>query len=621
MFYITNIQWNVHRAFAMLCKCLKWRIETNVIDIMAKGDVGLGAEDKDFARQGPAAKAYAVGMTDNLMPIIYIHVKRHIAKEQGADTMTKYVISCAESFRRIVRQPMEKIVIVFNLSGFSMKNMDWHSLLTIISILEAYYPETLYKLYIYAAPWIFQGIWKALAPMLDPHVRSKISFVNKPADLDLVPADRLETSMGGNLAEAMEWTPTREGEKPALLRTDPKRKQYWSQFIQQAKAYEEVTRRWVDSNGQDEGLDEERHFTALKVRATFLSLSSYFMASSMYDRAGIIRDDFTLEWTYKQKDGRIIKHVVGEETSLPALQKLIASREGQSNIPKGQSEGNQQDQDSSAAYGAAAGSGTKPSRSRKESRDKSRTGSSRDGKGAGRESRADAQQRRTTDGIEEPSRTQRPNRNEVQSPSGDFRSTELGVGAGAGVATATAGGAAMMYNGQNSNSRPNLSYLMRTAPQRVGSSNASIFSSSSEDDVFVDADDFSGDQGVAQGRGQRAQGYQDHPVDQAQEQYLDDQDQFAEEPEQDDLEAENGNDEALATGQDSGDKPRRRRGGPRPMVGEREELAGFGNLAPEAHDQIAESNEKMREPFDPNQKRAKQSLWSRLNCCSGKNID
>ena len=155
----------------MLCKCLKWRIEINIIDIMAKGDVGLSAEDKDFARQGPACKAYAAGMTDNLMPIIYIHVKRHVAKEQGADTMTNYVVSCAESFRRIVRHPMDKIVIVFNLSGFSLKNMDWHSLLTIISILEAYYPETLYKLYIYSAPWIFQGIWKALAPMLDAHVR------------------------------------------------------------------------------------------------------------------------------------------------------------------------------------------------------------------------------------------------------------------------------------------------------------------------------------------------------------------------------------------------------------------------------------------------------------------
>jgi len=597
--YVTYIQWNVHRAFAMLCKCLKWRIEINIIDIMAKGDVGLSAEDKDFARQGPACKAYAAGMTDNLMPIIYIHVKRHVAKEQGADTMTKYVVSCAESFRRIVRHPMDKIVIVFNLSGFSMKNMDWHSLLTIISILEAYYPETLYKLYIYSAPWIFQGIWKALAPMLDAHVRAKISFANKPADLDLIPSDRLESSMGGDLAEAMEWTPTGEGEKPALMRSDPQRRQYWSQYMQQAKAYEEITRRWVASQGQDDALMEERHFMALKVRATFLSLSSFFFASSMYDRAGIIRDDFALEWTYKQKNQRIIKHVVGEEMSLPTLQKLISSREGHSNTRQDQSKENWKDQHSNATYGAAAGTGVR------------------------------SQPRSPNDGRHTFGTDLTGSRNVTETPTYGSRgaNADIAAGAGAGAATAAAGGAAMMSNGQMSNSRSNLSYLVKTPRSGAGSSSASIFSSSSEDDLFVDADDFSRNQGSFGDTVQNAQGYSEQSEGQAQEGYMDGEDQYEEVPQRDAQGAEDENDEALAsnsqrpTNEASGDESRRQRGAPRPMVGENEKLAGFGDLGPEAHDQIAESNEKMREPFDPNQKRAQQSIWSRLNCCSGKNID
>lgn len=610
---MTNPQWNVHRAFAMLCKCLKWRIETNIIDIIAKGDVGLSAEDEDYARQGPAKKSYAVGMTDSLMPIICVHAKRHLAKEQSADTMTKYVIACAESFRSIVRHPNDKIVLVFDLTGFSLKNMDWHSLLTIISILEAYYPETLYKLYIYAAPWIFQGIWKALAPMLDSHVRAKISFVNKPQDLSLIPADRLESCLGGDLVDVMEWTPTSEGEKPAMLRTDPKRRQYWAQYMQEAKAYEEVTRRWVASDGQDDSLMDERHYMALKVRYTFLSLSSFFCASSMYNRSGIIRDDFALEWTYKQKDGRVIKHVVGEDMSLPGLEKVIQSREGTSGSRYARNKEHGQNKDSGAAYGAAAGAGVATqSRSRGDGRYQAQQGSQTE-MGSNQRSRTNAEQTR--------------GRNTAEPSAAGFRGNEFGyaAGAGAGAGAAAAGGAAMMS--QSHSSRPNLSHLMNTNNSRAGSSSASIFSSSSEDDVFVDADDFSGGQGESRGTNQYTQAYAGQPGVQDPGEYVyGGEEPYAEEPQEGDVGAEEGTGTMSVTTQNptthpSGDEPRRRRGSARPMIGENEQLAGFGNLPPEAHEQIAESNEKMREPFDPNQKRTKPSLLSRLNCCSGKNID
>lgn len=58
------------------------------------------------------------------------------------------------------------------------------------------------------------------------------------------------------------------------------------------------------------------------------------------------------------------------------------------------------------------------------------------------------------------------------------------------------------------------------------------------------------------------------------------------------------------------------------MNGEDEGLAGFPNLAnPEQTENIAENNEKMREPFDPNAGRKKPSLISRFMCCGGKSVD
>lgn len=611
----------------MLCKCLKWRIETNVADIIAKGDVGLGAEDKDFARQGPAAKAFAAGMTDNLMPIIYIHVNRHVSKDQGADTMTKFVISCAESFRSIVRYPMDKIVIVFDLTGFGMKNMDWHTLLTIISILEAYYPETLYRLYIYSAPWIFQGIWKALAPMLDAHVRAKIVFVNKPADMDLIPLDRLESKMGGNLVDPMEWTPPSASDKPALLRADPKRRKYWSAYMEQAKAFEEVTERWVASDGQDDAIMEERHFMALKLRRTFLSIAPYLCASSMYTRAGIIRKDFALEWTYKQKDGRVIKHVVGEDTAIPRLDKLIAAREGKSGGRQSSSRGTNEQDQGAAAVGATQsrsrgnGGSSRASRSANEGepvRRRSRTG---------RASQDDAApRRRTRSGAEEQPRSSnlvkeqpRPRRSRNTESSSSHRSRDVGAGVaagvGAGAAATAAGAAARTSSSRNNNSRPDLSYVAGPSRSRAGSSSASIFSSASEDDVYVDAEDFMDDQHGADEDEDDAYG-----DEQTEDELEDDDDDVIEDEEDDPVAAPVPT--SYSENQPSGERSsRRRRGAPRPMVGENEQLAGFRNLAPEAHEQIAESNEKMREPFDPNQKRAKSGLLSRLNCCSAKNID
>jgi len=99
-------KWNVHRAFAMLCKCVKWRIESDVMGSVAKGDLGLSREDPAYASQGPAEKVYSLGYSDkNVMPVIMIHVKNHIAATQPAETMTKFVISAAETFRTLVVYP------------------------------------------------------------------------------------------------------------------------------------------------------------------------------------------------------------------------------------------------------------------------------------------------------------------------------------------------------------------------------------------------------------------------------------------------------------------------------------------------------------------------------------
>ena len=44
---------------------------------------------------------------------------------------------------------------------------------------------------IHNAPWVFQGIWKLLAPMLDPVVRNKVEFTKSTHELEVhIPANQ-----------------------------------------------------------------------------------------------------------------------------------------------------------------------------------------------------------------------------------------------------------------------------------------------------------------------------------------------------------------------------------------------------------------------------------------------
>lgn len=312
----------------MLAQCIKWRIETDVIDLVRKGDEGLIQMDEKYAQQLEAEKTYGIGATDDLMPIIYIDVKRHIAKQQGAETMTRFVISSAESFRSLMTHPSDKIVIIFDVSGFGMKNLDWHTLTTILKILEAYYPETLYKLYIHNAPWIFQGIWKMLRPMLDPVVREKIVFSSRGSDIDQVPSNRLMTSLGGTLTSTPKYIKPKPNENRSRPIGDPERERVWKKFMAEVKEYEKTTRQWSASDGQDEGLAKERDFEAKCMRLAWMDVDPLVRGLNNYHRCGIITPEFTLHWEYKQKDGKVLTHDLGKERSRAALQKEVAANGG-----------------------------------------------------------------------------------------------------------------------------------------------------------------------------------------------------------------------------------------------------------------------------------------------------
>lgn len=72
---------------------------------------------------------------------------------------------------------METVTLVFNMTSFTLSNMDTPAVKFLIHCLQNYYPETLGRCYIVAAPALFWIVWKMIRPWLDPVVAAKVFFI------------------------------------------------------------------------------------------------------------------------------------------------------------------------------------------------------------------------------------------------------------------------------------------------------------------------------------------------------------------------------------------------------------------------------------------------------------
>lgn len=276
--------------------------------------------------------------------------------------MCKYVIYAMESFRLLMQPPNDKVVLLFDLTGFGLKNMDWNCILYIVKCLEAYYPESLGTLYIHNAPWIFSGIWKLLGPMLDPVVRSKVKFTKKPEDLDLVPKERLLSNMGGNNVNEFEFVEPVAGENDQTKDEEGK-KRTWNNYMSIAKEYEQVTRKWCETKGKDQEVAKRRELLVKKLRVAQFEHEPYFRGKTVYHRDGTIDGQGVVTWDYKQKDGEVIRHVVGRKACVATLKKEIQEIEGGADLEEvekrvgAQADKQATEGDSGTAAGAAAGAG------------------------------------------------------------------------------------------------------------------------------------------------------------------------------------------------------------------------------------------------------------------------
>lgn len=256
-----------------------------------------------------------------------------------------------------------------------------------VKTMESYYVETLSRVYVHGAPWIFKPIWAILKPLLDPVVRDKIRLTFSAEELaEHVPFNHLpKGSMRGGMDWKFEYPVPDPHENDKQLDTETREK-LQAEYLAVAREFEAATRELTslyarlslmrqggttsgrarrthdlsmssDEEDPDEGfgvpqgesgpssvsgssgdlgasLKARRDVLATKLRVAFLQLRPYIIGKSMVDRWGAIKDDGRIVWQYRSVDGEVEEQVLGLGTTLPELKRNLemieqASRQGQ----------------------------------------------------------------------------------------------------------------------------------------------------------------------------------------------------------------------------------------------------------------------------------------------------
>lgn len=159
-------KWNVEQAMIMLVSALGWRGEHHIDDaVIFKGESVAhmpsgktrSADEEAFLAQYRSGKSYVRGTDKEGRPVYVIRVRLHDPRLQTPEAMEAYVLHNIESIKTMLTFPNDKVCLLFDLTGFGLKNMDFHVVKFLVQVFEARYPETLGVVLIHKAPFVFWG--------------------------------------------------------------------------------------------------------------------------------------------------------------------------------------------------------------------------------------------------------------------------------------------------------------------------------------------------------------------------------------------------------------------------------------------------------------------------------
>lgn len=302
-------KWDVEKALIMLISTMNWRhAEAHTDeDVILNGEEGAikaaktkdevavkAGSGEDFMAQIRMGKSFLHGVDKLGRPMCYVRARLHHQGEQSEASLERYTVYTIETARMLLSQNVDTACVIFDMTGFSLANMDYAPVKFMIKCFEANYPESLGVVLVHKAPWVFQGVWKIIKGWLDPVVASKVQFTNTLADLSTYIEPRhVLRDFGGDEDWEYRYIEPIAGEN-ARMKDTATRDRLLSEREAVFKKYEEATKEWIraaEGGRSTKVIKEKRAELAENLRTGYWKLDPYIRARSLYDRTGVIDAD------------------------------------------------------------------------------------------------------------------------------------------------------------------------------------------------------------------------------------------------------------------------------------------------------------------------------------------
>lgn len=294
--FVRARKFKLHPIIDMAANCLQWKADSHHVDKWTSdGDstIAFSKKHPELIEAFEMKKVYLRGKDKDGGPICVIRVKKHFGSDCPEKDFEIFICLVIEWCRLALNDfslGNDGANILFDMSGFSLKNADLNAVKFLAKAFEANYPESLTAIWIHKAPWIFNAVWKIIKGWLDPVVASKIHFTKSASDLEqFVEKKHIPKDLGGLDDYDFEYVTPTKSNSSRKVRDETydkllaRREQLILTFLQttiawlEAKTEAESTK-WLDAKIQLGG----------ELAQNYIQLDPYIRERGPFDRNGAI---------------------------------------------------------------------------------------------------------------------------------------------------------------------------------------------------------------------------------------------------------------------------------------------------------------------------------------------
>ena len=282
--WLRSRYWSVSGTISQIVETLKWRCAWGVQALVACGERAISQDEL------ATGKTYFMGHDKVGRPVCCIHPKEHIKGQFSPEDSEKLTVFCVETYRKLLKPPIESVTVIFDMAGCTMRNMDFHQVKFLIDLLDNYYPDSLGNILILNFPWVLERCWRIIKAWLNATIQKKVHFIRTDTELsEFVDLSVLPQRLNGNQPDFRYIPPTIEDEKMfAAFQEDIEGKSKAEIAHRDAvRDYLGATLQWAHGDDSRRAISERARYRD-QLNKAFEQLSPYISTRTYYHRIGII---------------------------------------------------------------------------------------------------------------------------------------------------------------------------------------------------------------------------------------------------------------------------------------------------------------------------------------------